>query len=106
MQGFLWVALFCECVRRHFRRRIRKLTAAAERVFRTLAEFLGGRTEFSFSDDDSDRNARNQIRAVRLLASSRQGSHAEDFVLAQRFQSGFWNCRDCNCVAEGIEHFN
>src|SRR2546423_957178 len=35
----------------------RKLMAAAERIFRALAEFFRGGTGFSFSGDDSDRDA-------------------------------------------------
>jgi hypothetical protein len=49
-----------------------------------------------------DRHARK----VSPLVRSRQRPHAEDFILAQRFQSGFRDRCHSDGVAKGIEHFD
>lgn len=37
---------------------------------------------------------------------SSQRSHGKDFIVAERFQTGFWNCGDCDCIAESVEDFD
>ena len=47
---------------------------------------------------------RTLLRRCNLFRSQR--ADAQDFILVQWLQSGFWYCRNSDRVPDGVEHFD